>query len=217
MVWTQAAFMIELWIVSLDSSTSTKPWSDLDILRLVFKSDRSQCTNTRQPWDVSSQGSCKFSVRTISVSVQSLSHFRLFAAPQTAAHQGYLSIMNCWSLPKLMSIESVMPSNHLTLFLPLLFLPSIFPSIRVFSNESALHIRWPKNWSFSINISPSNEHSGCSRWESYKIQIWHLCLVSFFHCSVARSCRLFATWQLYETRLFSSPLSPSLLKLMPIV
>ena len=68
--------------------------------------------------------------------------------------------MNSWSLPKLMSIESVMPSNHLILFCPLLFLPSILPSIRVFSNESALHIRWPKYWSFSFNISPSNEHPG---------------------------------------------------------
>ena len=70
------------------------------------------------------------------------------------------SITNSWSLPKLMSIESVMPSNHLILYRPLLFLPSIFPSIRVFSNESALRIRWPKYWSFSFNISPSNEHPG---------------------------------------------------------
>ena len=71
-----------------------------------------------------------------------------------------LSVTNSWSLPKLMSIEVVMPSNHLILCCPLLPLPSIFPSIRVFSNESALHIRWPKYWSFSFNISPSNEHPG---------------------------------------------------------
>ena len=74
--------------------------------------------------------------------------------------QASLSITNPWSLPKLMSIESVMPSNHLILCRPLLLLPSIFPSIRVFSNELALHIRWPKYWSFSLNISPSNEHPG---------------------------------------------------------
>ena len=80
--------------------------------------------------------------------------------PWTAAHQASLSITNSQSLPKLMSIESVMPSNHLILYRPLLLLPSIFPSIRVFSNESALCIRWPKYWRFSFNISPSNEHSG---------------------------------------------------------
>ena len=79
--------------------------------------------------------------------------------PGTAAHQASLSITNSRSLPKLMSIESVMPSNHLILCRPLLLPPSIFPSIRVFSNESSLHIRWPKYWSFSFNISPSNEHS----------------------------------------------------------
>ena len=80
--------------------------------------------------------------------------------PWTAAHQASLSITNSWSLLKLMSIESAMPSNHLILCHPLLFLPSIFPSIGVFSNESALRIRWPKYWSFSFNISPSNEYSG---------------------------------------------------------
>ena len=78
--------------------------------------------------------------------------------PMTTARQASLSITNSWSLPKLLSIESVMPSSHLILCRPLLFLPSIFPSIRVFSNESALHIRWPKYWSFSFNISPSKEH-----------------------------------------------------------
>ena len=93
-------------------------------------------------------------------SVQSLSRVWLFATPWTAARQASLSITNCWSSPKLISIESVMPSSHLILCHPLLLLPSIFPSIRVFSNESALRIRWPKYWSFSFNISPSNEHSG---------------------------------------------------------
>ena len=93
-------------------------------------------------------------------SVQSLSHVRLFATPWTVAHQASLSITNSQGLPKLMSIESMMPSNHIILCHPLLLLPSIFPSMRVFSNESALRIRWPKFWSFSFNISPSNEHSG---------------------------------------------------------
>ena len=93
-------------------------------------------------------------------SVQSLSHVQLFVTPWTAARQASLSITSSRSLPKPMSIESVMPSNHLILCHPLLLLSSIFPSIRVFSNDSALHIRWPKYWSFSFNISPSNEHSG---------------------------------------------------------
>ena len=93
-------------------------------------------------------------------SVHLLSRVQLFAIPWTAARQGSLSITNSQSLPKLMSIELVMPSNHLILCHPLLLLPSIFPSIRVFSNESALCIRWPKYWSFSFNISPSSEHPG---------------------------------------------------------
>ena len=93
-------------------------------------------------------------------SVQSLSRVRLFATPWTAAHQASLSVTNSQSLLDLMSIESVMPSNHLILSHPLLLRPSIFSSIRVFSNESALRIRWPKYWSFRFNISPSNEHPG---------------------------------------------------------
>ena len=93
-------------------------------------------------------------------SVQSLSCVQLFASPGTAACQASLSITNSQSQPKPMSIESVMPSNHLILYCPLLLLPSIFPNIRIFSNESAFHIRWPKYWSFSFNISPSNEHLG---------------------------------------------------------
>ena len=93
-------------------------------------------------------------------SVQSFSHVQLFATPRTAALQASLSITNSWSSLKLMSIELVMPSNHLILCHPLLLLPSVFPSIRGFSNESALCIRWPKHWSFSFSISPSNEHTG---------------------------------------------------------
>ena len=93
-------------------------------------------------------------------SVQSLSHVRLPATPWTAACQASLSITNSQSLLKLMSIESVMPSNHLILCHPLLLLSSIFPIIRIFSNESVLRMRWPKYWSFSFRISPSNEYSG---------------------------------------------------------
>ena len=93
-------------------------------------------------------------------SVQSLSRVRLFATLWTEAHQASLSITNSWRLLKLMSIESVMPSNHFILCCPLLLPLSVFPSIRVFSNESVLCIRWPKNWSFSFSISPSNEYSG---------------------------------------------------------
>ena len=93
-------------------------------------------------------------------SVQSFSHVHLFAMPWTAACQASLSITNSWSLLKLMSFEWVMPPNHLILCLPLLLLPSIFPYIRVFSNESVLSNRWANNWSFSFSISPSSEYSG---------------------------------------------------------
>ena len=92
--------------------------------------------------------------------VQSLSHVRLFATPWTAARQGLLFLTNSWSLDKLMSIESVMPSNHLILCHPFLLLPSIFPSNRVFSNESVLHVRWAKYWRFNFSIGLSNEYSG---------------------------------------------------------
>ena len=97
---------------------------------------------------------CQFS------SVQSLGHVRLFATPWTPARQASLPITNSWSLPKLMSIESVMLSNHLILCRPCLLLPSVFPSIRVFSNKSVLCIRWPMYWNFSIRISLFNEHPG---------------------------------------------------------
>ena len=93
-------------------------------------------------------------------SVQSLSRVQLFVTPWTAARQASLSTTNSWSLLTLMSVKSVMPSNHLIPSYPLLLSPSIFPSIRVFSSESVLHIRWPKYWSFSFSISPSNEYSG---------------------------------------------------------
>ena len=100
-------------------------------------------------------------------SVQSLSRVQLFVTPWTAARQASLSITNSWSLLKLMSIESVMPSNHLILCRHLFLPPSIFPSIRVFSNESVLRIKWPKYWSFSFSISPSNEYSGLISFRIY--------------------------------------------------
>ena len=93
-------------------------------------------------------------------SVHLLSHVQLSVIPWTATHQASLFITNSQRLHKLMSVKSVIPSNHLILWCPLLLPPSIFPSIKVFSNESVLHIKWPKNWSFSFNISPSNEHPG---------------------------------------------------------
>ena len=99
---------------------------------------------------------------SVQVQFQLLSHVRLFATLWTAARQASLSITNSRSSPRLMSIELVMPSNHLILCHPLLLLPLIFPSIRVFSNESALRIRWPKYWSCSFRISPTNEHPGWS-------------------------------------------------------
>ena len=108
-------------------------------------------------------------------SVQSLSHGLLTATPRTAACQASLSITNSQSLLKPMSIESVMPSNHLILCHPLLLLPSVFPSIKVFSNELALHIRWPKYWSFSFSISPSNEYSGLI---SFRIDWFDLLVIS---------------------------------------
>ena len=107
-------------------------------------------------------------------SVQLLSRLRLFATPWTAACQASLSITKYWSLLKLMSIASVMPSNHLILCCPLLLLPSIFPTIWVFSSESVLHIRWPKYWSFSFSISPSNEYSGLI---SFRIDWFYLLAV----------------------------------------
>ena len=107
-------------------------------------------------------------------SVQSLSHVRLCVTPWRASCQASLSITNSRSLLKFMSIEAVMPSNHLILCHPLLLPPSIFPSIRIFSNESFLCIRWPKYWSFSFSISPSNEYSGLI---SFRMDWYHLLAV----------------------------------------
>ena len=116
-------------------------------------------TRQGESWDYLRSLPIALSNRTV-VFVQSLSCVRLFSTQWTTARQASLSFTITWSLLKLMSIVSVMPSNHLILCHPLLLLPSIFPSIRVFSNESAVCIRWPKYWSFSFNFSPSNEYPG---------------------------------------------------------
>ena len=130
-------------------------------------------------------------------SVQSLSRVQqLFVTPWTSARQAFLSITNSRSLPKLMSIESVMPSNHLILCRPLLLLPSIFPSIRVFSNESALRIRWPKYWSFSFNISPSSEYSGLISFR-----------VDWLDLAVQGTCKSLLQYQVQKHQFFGAQLS----------
>ena len=125
-----------------------------------------------------------------SSSVQSLSHVQLFVTPWTAKCQASLSIAKSLSLLKLMSIESIMPSNHLVLCRPLLLPPSIFPSIRVFSNESVLHIRWPKYWSFGFSISPSNEYSGLI---SLRMDWLNLFTVQEFYNKTAQKHQFFGT------------------------
>ena len=125
-----------------------------------------------------------------SSSVQSLSHVQLFVTPWTATCQASLSIAKSLSLLKLMSIESIMPSNHLVLCRPLLLPPSIFPSIRVFSNESVLHIRWPKYWSFGFSISPSNEYSGLI---SLRMDWLNLFTVQEFYNKTAQKHQFFGT------------------------
>jgi len=149
--WNSLAFSMIQWMLAI------WPLVPLPFLNPACTSGRSQFTYC---WSLSS--------------VQSLSHVRLFAAPWTAAHQASLSITNYWSSLKLMSIESVMPSNHLILCRSLLLLPSIFPSIRVFANELVLQGRWSKYWSFSFSISPSNEYSGLI---SFRMDWLHLLAV----------------------------------------
>ena len=118
-------------------------------------------------------------------SVQSVSHVQLFATPWTAARQASLSITNSWSFLKLMSIKSVMPSNYLIICRPILLPPSILPSIRVFSNESVLRIRWTKYWSFSFSISPANEYSGLI---SFRINWFDLLAVQGALSSLLQHC-----------------------------
>ena len=129
-----------------------------------------------------------------SSSVQLFSRVRLFVTPWTAVHQASLSFTNSRSLLKLMSIESVMPSSHLILCCPLLLLPSVFPGIRVFTNESVLPIRWPKDWSFSFNISPSNEYAGLI---SFRMDLLNLLAVQ----------ETLSTTTVQKHRFFSSQLS----------
>ena len=130
-------------------------------------------------------------------SVQSLSIVQLFVNPWTAAHQASLSITSSWSLLKFMSIESVMSSNHFILCHPLYLQPSIFPSIKVFSNEPVLHIRWPKYWSFSFIISPFNEYSGLI---SFRIDWFDL-------LEVQGLSRVFSNITVQKHKLFSAQLS----------
>ena len=134
---------------------------------------------------------------TADSSVQLLSRVRLFVTPWTVAHQASLSITNSWSLLKLMSIESMIPSNHLILWHPLLLLPSIFPSIRVFSNESVLWIRWPKCWSFSFSIIPS-----------INIQDWFpLGLTSLISLQSKGPSRVFSNTTVQKHQFFNAQLS----------
>ena len=146
------------------------------------------------------------------VVVQSLSCVQFFATPWTTVWQASLSFTNSWSLLKLMSIESVMPSNQLILCHPLLFVSSIFPSIRVFFNESALHIRWPKYWSFSFSISPSDEYSGLI---SFRIDWFDLLAVqgtlrSFLQHHSSKALVLVIHWQesAMDLHVFPIPISP---------
>ena len=140
-------------------------------------------------------GSC-FVKSKISL-VQSLSRIQLFVTPWTAACQASLSITSSQSLPKLMSIELVMPSNHLILCCPLLLLPSIFPIIRVFSKEQALHIRWPKYQSFSFSVSSSNEYSGLI---SFRL----ICLISLQSKGLSR---VFSSTTVQKHQFFRAQLS----------
>ena len=140
---------------------------------------------------------CPWEDYVVFSSVQSLSCVWLFATPWTTARQASLSITNSWSPPKPMSIESVMPSNHLILCHPLLLLPSIFPSIRVFSNEPALCIRWPKYWSFSFSISLSN---GCPGLISFRTDWLH-------HLQSKGLSRVFSNTTVQKHQFFSTQLS----------
>ena len=133
--------------IQLPKDPESLPWAYSQTKLLIWKNTQDPCLHSSI-------------FITAETSVQSLSRVRLFATPWTAAHRASLSITKSRSLRKLISIDLVMPYNHLILCHPLLLLPSVFPSIRVFSKESVLHIRWPKCWSFSFSISLSNEYSG---------------------------------------------------------
>ena len=141
-----------MWILNLLIWSCKQPW-EMGTVRKLSQFYRWGNQGTKEMW----LGQDPWALIS---SVQLLSCVWLFVTPWTAAHQAFLYITNSWSLLKLMSIELVMPSRHLILCHPLLLLPSMFPSIRVFSNESVLRIRWPKYWSFSFSITPSNEYLG---------------------------------------------------------
>ena len=157
---------------------------------VIWGPGRKTLLTVRSPHCIARRGMCSISFVLFS-SVESLSRVWLFVTPWTAARQASLSITNSWSLLRLMSIESVMPSSHLIRSPPLFLLPSIFPSIRIFSNESALHIRWPEYWSFSFSISPSNEYSGLISFRMYWLDLLavqgtlnhHSSKASFLRCS----------------------------------
>ena len=159
--WTQAMpYFCEDWkVVWLDPQCG---WCGIPNHRKMgFRAGKNLKCTSGSGLSLASTPTLSLLQTSVSVSsAQLLSRVQLFATPWTTACQASLSITNSWSPSKPMSIESVMPSSHLILCHPLLLLPSVFPSIRVFSNESALHIRWPNYWSFSFNISPSNEHPG---------------------------------------------------------
>ena len=162
-----------------------------------------QIFNVANEWEVPSQvflkQQCQWTVVSQEWSfslVQSLSRVWLFTTPWIATHQASLSITNSRNPPKPMSIESMMPSNHLILCCPLLLLPSIFPSIRVFSNESALRIRWPKYWSVSFSISLSNEYSGLI---SFRMDWLGLLVFMFSNSFLKKSEELhFVMWKLHD-------------------
>ena len=147
--------MWETWVRSLDGEDSLEKWMATHSSILAWS-----IPWTKEPSVLQCMGSQSWTWLSNIYQFSSAAQSYPALCKWTAACQASLSITNSWSSPKLMFIESVMPSNHLILYCPLLLLPSIFPSIKVFSNESALRIRWPKYWSLSFNISPSDEHPG---------------------------------------------------------
>ena len=153
-VWVKLQLALRHLMLTIGSTISHLLSPLLSVIPFACSLDESPCVPAVVLYYCIFQSTVRFS------SVQLFSRVRLFVTLWTAAHQASQCITNSRSSPKLMSIESVMPSNHLILHRPLLLLPSISPSIRIFSNESALRIWWPKYWSFNFNISPSNEHPG---------------------------------------------------------
>ena len=176
-----------------------KPIKHQQVIRSVFQNRSFQQPLHWYHWQLPCYGLSTQSTNSIAMrstwvvllSVQLLSPVQIIATPWIATHQASLSITNSRSLLKLMSIELVMPSNHLILCRPLLILSSVFPNIRVFSKESILHIRWPKYWSFSFSISPSSEYSGLNIYSVYiHVSIYlyistytHICKPSKIWCS----------------------------------